>query len=514
MKIADVLPELTITPLRRFADAWDVSRMKSEKRDVFEQAIRGEVSRIDTEQAVLQRRATFKRETDYVRRANAEMLLRLILDRPGYVIADECELIKSAVDADAAFSEYARGNASTRHLEQRTIDIYQSVLEVAWENKVSFDEYQLIERLRRKLNIGRRDHRVIEIRVVRTSPIGPPEAEQALRDLTNHGFVCRFKRGDQTRVVVPEEIALRLRAVYGISLQSSAYRNLAAKLPIAVIKEALQQANQPAVSLKKEFLIERLIDGEVPPATLLEHLHNDALDELLANFPGEKPPPTMRAVKIRHLISHFDRFAAQPVGMVTDDPHRIYYDHLVELACRQYDVLRARGVIKHDQNVDRAFERGVRYAFSRLLGHPAKQFTGSSHADGGVVAKKGRMVLWDCKSSLEPYALTEVKCNQFLNYVHKEAPSVVCPFLVFSGEFTSDSQARALELKTKCPPGTEIALMTAADLKWLADKWSTEYPGKRLPLDVLAHSGLLNSEILKLRLELFAGQAQGKEVAI
>lgn len=513
MKIADVLPELTITPLRRFADAWDVSRMKSEKRDVFEQAIRGEVSRIDTEQAVRERRAAFKRETDYVRRANAEMLLRLILDRPGYVIADECELIKSAVDADAAFFEYARGNASTRHLDQRTIDIYASVLEVAWENKVSFDEYQLVKRLRRKLNIARRDHRVIEIRVVRTSPIGPPEAEQALRDLTYHGFVCRFKRGDQTRVVVPEEIALRLRAVYGISLQSGAYKNLAAKIPITVIKETLEEANQPAVSLKKDFLVERLIDGEVPPATLLEHLDSDALDELLANFSDQKPP-TMRAVKIRYLISHFDRFARKPRGD-DDDPEKIYYDFLVELASRQYGVLRAASVIEQDQNVDRAFERGVRYAFSKLLGHPAIRFTGAAHADGGVVAKKGRMVLWDCKSALKPYALTEPKRAQFLQYVRKEEPTnVVRPFLVFSGEFTSDSEAGALALKANCPLGTEIALMTAADLKGLADKWNKEYPDKRLPLDVLAHTGLLNAGILELGLKLFAGRAEDREVAI
>ena len=511
MKIADVLPELTILPLRRFADAWDVSTIKSDKRDVFEQAILGEVSRIGTEEAVLQRLATFERELDYVRRTNAEMLLRLILDEPGYVIADECELIKGAVAADAAFFEYARGNTSTRHLDQRTIDIYASVLEVAWENKVSFDEHQLIKRLQRKLNIARRDHRVMEIKVVRTSPIGPQEADQALRDLTYHGFVCRFKRGGHTLVVLPDEIALRLRGIYGISLQSSAYRNLAAKLPIAVIKEALQQANQPAVSLKKEFLIERLIDGDVPPATLLEHLDNDALDELFANFPGEKRP-AMRAVKIRHLISHFDRFSKPPPPSGQgQDP--TYYAYLIELASRQYGVLRAASVIEQDQNVDRAFERGVRYAFSNLLGYPAIQFTGAAHADGGVVAKKGRMVLWDCKSALKPYALTEAKRAQFLQYVRKEEPNVVCPFLVFSGEFTSDSEAGALALKANCPRGTEIALMTAADLKWLADKWNKEYPDKRLPLDVLAHTGLLNAGILELGLKLFAGRAEDREVA-
>jgi hypothetical protein len=108
MRIADVLAELTIQPLRRFAVAWDVSTIKSDKRDVFEQAILGEVSRIDTEEAVLQRVAAFEQEIDYVGRTNAEIVLRLILDEPGYAIADECQLIKAAVAAEAAFFEYAR----------------------------------------------------------------------------------------------------------------------------------------------------------------------------------------------------------------------------------------------------------------------------------------------------------------------------------------------------------------------------------------------------------------------
>jgi len=510
MKIADVLPQLTILPLRRFADAWAVSAIKSDKRDVFEQAILSEVSRIDTEQAVLQRLTTFERELDYVRRSNAEALLRLILDEPNYASADDGDLIKRAVATDAAFFEHAQSNTAMRHLDPRTVDIYQSVLEVAWENKVSFDEYQLIKRLRRKLGVGRRDHRMMEIKVASLTPIGPQEAEQALRDLNYHGFVCQFKIRGHTQVVMPAEVALRLRVVFGISLQSGAYRNLAAKLPTAVIRDALEDEKQPAISLRKEFLVERLIDGDVAPATLLDRLENDALDELLANFPDQKRP-AMRAVKIRHLIAHFDRFASKSVEATPEDPAKTYYAYLVELASRQYDVLRAASVIQHDQNVDRAFERGVRYAFSNLLGYPAIQFTGSAHADGGVAAKNGRMVLWDCKSALRPYALTEPKCAQFLQYVAREAPNVVCPFLVFSCGFTDDSPARALALKANCPPGTEIGLMTAADLKWLADKWAKDYPNKRLPLDVLAHSGLLNPEVLELRLKLFAGQAQQKE---
>jgi len=510
MKVADVLPELRIFPLRRFADAWSVSTIKSDKRDVFEQAILSEVSRIDSEEAVLDRLSGLERELDYMRRVNAEVVLRLILDEPGYVFADEGDLIKRAVASDAAFFDYASSATALRHLDARSLDIYQSVLEVAWEDGVSFDEYQLIKRLQRKLNINRRDHRVMELKAVGTTPLSPQEAEQAIRDLNSHGFICQFKPRGHTQVVLPEEIALRLRSIYGISLQSGAYRNLAAKLPVAVIKKALEQAKQPCASHKREFLVDRLIDGEIPPTTLLGGLGKGALDELFANFPNQKRP-TLRAVKIKHLISHFERFASTPVEPTPDNPDKTYYSYLVELAWRQYDVLRAANVIQHDQNVDRAFERGVRYAFSDLLGHPAIQFTGSAHADGGVAAKHGKMVLWDCKSALTPYGLTEPKCAQFLQYVAKEAPNVVCPFVIFSGGFTDESEARALSLKLSCPHGTEIALMTASELKWLADKWSKEYPGKRLPLEVLADSGFLDTEKLEMRLKLFRGQAVDKE---
>ena len=509
MKIADVLPQLTIQPLRKFANAWEVSVIKSDKRDVFEQAILGEVNRIESENAVRQRLGAFECELDYSCRVNAEMLLRQLLDEPGYVIADASDLINRAVASDVGFFEYARSNTSTRHLDPRTVDIYQAVLNVAWESgDVGFEEYQLIRRLQRKLNINRRDHRVMEIQLRENlTPIGPQEAEQGLRDLNSYGFVLQFKHHGQVQVVLPGEIALHLRAVYGLSLQSGAYRNLAAKLPTAVIRKTLEDAQQPAVSRRKELLIDRLIDGEVPPATLLDDLDDDDLDNLFVNFPNQKRP-ALRAVKIRHLISHFDR-CSKSVELVSEDeePDRSYYVYLVELASRQYEVLRAANIIEHDQNVDRAFERGVRYAFSKMLGHPAIQLTGSAHPDGGVAAKNGKMVLWDCKSAIRAYSLTEPKCAQFLQYVSKEAPNVVCPFLIFSGSFTNESAARALALKANCRPGTEIALMTAAELKWLADKWSKDYSGRVLPLDVLAHSGFLNTEVLELRLKLFAGQA-------
>ena len=184
MRIVDVLPELTIQPLRRFADAWNVVSIKSDKRDVFEQAIISDVARINTEASASQRLATIERDLDYVRHGNAERLLRLLLDEPGYLVADDGALIERMVANDAAFFEYAANSSALRHLEPRTVEIYESVLQVAWEDKVSADEYRLIKRLQRKLGIAGRDHRVIEVRTVGSLPLTPQDAQQALRDLT------------------------------------------------------------------------------------------------------------------------------------------------------------------------------------------------------------------------------------------------------------------------------------------------------------------------------------------
>jgi len=510
LEIADVLPQLGILPLRRFADAWSVTTIKSDKRDVFEQAILGELHRINTEMEVRERVTSLERNVDHVARTNGEMTLRLILDEPGYVAGDEAEFIKRVLKSDSEFVEYARSPAALRHLDRRVVDIYQSVLEVAWEDKVTFDEYQLIRRLQQKLGICRRDHLVLETRITNREAVTSQEVSEAVRSLNYNGFVCHFKHQGRTQVVVPEEIAGHLRVVFAIAMQSGAYRNLASKVPTAVIRKVLEEAGQPSVSQRKEFLVDRLIDGDVPPATLLEGLDGAALDDLFSMFPGQKPP-TMRAVKIRHLISHFERFASSAPQPKPEDPDKTYFDHLVELGSRQYDMLHAANVIHRDQNVDRFFERGVRYAFRNFFGHPSLEFTGSAHADGGVAARDGRMALWDCKSAIAPYALTEAKCAQFLQYVSKETPTVVSPFLVISGDFTDDSSARALTLKAACPRGTDIGLLTAADLKWLAERWESVYPGKRMPLDVLAHTGRLDKETLEFRLKAFAAQAEDKE---
>jgi hypothetical protein len=137
MKIADILPNLNIVPLRRFADAWNVEVIKSSSADVFYQAILGQVDRIATARSVEEQLDRCRRELDYRAFTNLDAVLRFVIDQPGYAIADEAALLQAVLDADASFHQYANEPNALRHLDARTVDIYQSVLQVAWEDAVS-----------------------------------------------------------------------------------------------------------------------------------------------------------------------------------------------------------------------------------------------------------------------------------------------------------------------------------------------------------------------------------------
>jgi hypothetical protein len=160
-----------------------VTPITSGQRNVVEQAILGEVHRIETEQAVRQRLLALDHKLDYVRRGIADIVLRSIVDRPGYVVQDAFQFSQDLVISDAGFLEYANAPAALRHLDKRVVDICQAVLEVAWEDKVTFDEYRLIRRLEEKLQIGRRDHLVMEARITRRPAYNTQDIDEGIRSL-------------------------------------------------------------------------------------------------------------------------------------------------------------------------------------------------------------------------------------------------------------------------------------------------------------------------------------------
>jgi len=503
----DVLRYLGIRDLRTFADAWDVEVIRRDDRDEYVDLLRQSKHKVLDESHV-KPKLSFD-DLPYRVHMLVRWVLRELLNTPGYVVPVDA-FHEALVHEEEELIAWASNPRALQHLDKRVVEIYKTVLDAAWEDgDINTAEYNLIEKLRQKLGITRRDHRVIEAQMGRfPSKSGRAhsveEIEGAAGHLSRHGLLLRFKGDDGARVYcVPEELGGLLRQIYGIELVAPNYRSLLAQVPVAAIRSALEEAGQP-FSGTREFLAARAVDGYVSPRTVLRQLNDDQLANLLRGLPGIRQDGS-KEIRVRSIVKYYDRLRVmdEPDG-ATDNRVSSYITYYTDLARRSYDLLHATNVISRDGDIERAFEEATTALFSQYLGHTVATMAGSNHPDGRIdLDPSNRVILWDCKSCESPYALTERGSRQFLDYAAATDTRVASPLLVIAPEFTPESVTVAHKLKTNCRPGTEIALVTADDLKWLAELWQKRGKGS-LPWQVLAVTGRLTRDVIEDRLRSFA----------
>jgi hypothetical protein len=442
-------------------------------------------------------------------------VLRQLLNQPQY-IAPITEFHERLIDQEKAFVEWASRPTALRHLDPKSVDIYRAVLQAAWDTEgVDASEYHLLEVLRNKLGITRRDHRVVELQLghlpgTAGSTHSVDEIEQAIQHLVKHGLVLRIQLPEAVKsYCIPSEIGDALRELMGVELIAPAYINLLNKLPVSSLRDVLEATGQP-FSGTREFLIDRLIDGYVSPRAVLRSLDDERLNALLASLPSVRQEGS-REIKVRNIVKYYDRLEfATPDASSAARPGELYLQYYVDLAWRRHDVLRAAGVIAKDLQIERRFEEATTALFTDYLGHVVERMEGSNHADGQVnLSDDRRVLLWDCKSCEGPYNLTDRLARQFLSYASAAAPRVASPMLIIGPDFAPDSVASVMRLKAQCAPGTEVALISAEDLLKLAQKWrrrtAKSATPAALPWQVLSFTGHLTEDVIKARLRTFSG---------
>src|SRR5690625_7945298 len=113
----------------------------------------------------------------------------------------------------------------------------------------------------------------------------------------------------------------------------------------------------------------------------------------------------------------------------TDERARLY-DFYEEIASRDYKTLRVNKVIEKDINVDDYFEEATRYLFERKLKLDLVEMEGTRHADGKIQFNQKEVILWDNKSTEEPYTFPENHVNQFLRYMRSEKKRVTLSLVI------------------------------------------------------------------------------------
>jgi len=192
--------------------------------------------------------------------------------------------------------------------------------------------------------------------------------------------------------------------------------------------------------------------------------------------------------RVSRVIQHWDQL--RPAVTVGADERARWYEFYEKLALREYEALRAQHVIEKDLDVEHKFEDATAFLFSQKLKHTPLQQSGSDHADG-LLSLRNMYLMWDNKSKESP-GLVNLRDHiaQFDRYMN-DADKPVPVFLVIAPAFSDDSESEANRYHAEYF-GRNVVLITAGELKQLAEEWSSGANRNReepFPLPLLAATG-------------------------
>ena len=427
------------------------------------------------------------------------------------------EIIESVKKHDERLLQLSNDSNALRHLPDNSEKIFKSVLEVALEdNIISRDEMSLLNRLRTKLKINEKDQYVILAHLNHFPKAGNEhhsmsEIKDSLNELQKCGlvFYCNQPTNDREKFfVIPEEIAPALKKLLNIELMDDKFALLLEELTNEQLRRIVKSKNL-WVSGTKEELIERTITAGISPSEGLDQLTSSELRDLAGSCKGLNKSGS-KSTKINEIIEYFDNLINKSDSSESDDPNEVFYKYFEQLASRDERNLLSLNIINKGKDVDNAFEHATNYMFEKVLGHTLIDQENSDHCDGCMEFSNGELFMWDNKSLMQgsKYKFPDQHMRQFKRYIRdaqirngKEVRS----FLIITSDVDPNSEINAYKLKHESGSDTDIAIISASDLKEVAESWRKNEKNSGTPfnLEVFNYTGVLDRELLKRRMKIF-----------
>ena len=444
-------------------------------------------------------------DTLYNQQILRQYILETLLEQPNTSAAEQT-IISHVQNREQEILKEAASEDCFQYASEPDLDVLKTVLEVAIEDSyLSGEELKLIRHLREKLNLNVKDKYLLLAQLNHYPKEGnvihsPSEFNTALLELQKLGvvFYCN-QHQNEPMFVIPDEIISGVKAAIHFELSKPAYRLLLEKLQVSQLRRILENEEIKKSGTKGD-IIQRILDSEIQPSQALGILSDQELYELCNNLPGAIVSGSKHE-KIDRVINYFDELTIKESSDKSNKDEK-YYGYLVELAKRDHKNLINNNVIKKERDIERAFERGTTYLFSEKLGLDVENMEGSEHADGSVSFGKNERFLWDNKSKEEAYSFPNSHVRQFKRYIRDSAKRVNC-FLVIVPEIASDAEKNAYRLKVESQSDTDVGLIRAEDLKWVAEQWREYSKNDKFNLEVFNITGILHREDLVKRMELF-----------
>ncbi|WP_221032160.1 SAP domain-containing protein [Actomonas aquatica] len=435
------------------------------------------------------------------------ILKEILLNQDGFISCEK-ETFESVVAYEQtiidAANESLLQNAAAR---SDHLDLFKFVVETAWLQNadISVDEFNLIEKLRVRMKLTEREHRVVEASLNRFPKPNNElhtrtEVEETRRLLQSKGLLFSIRNEDGTDFdVVPDEIAGQLRQIFGIRLKRHGYDELLNYKAVRSKSYLTTVLQKSEIDLNKGLSLpnlQHLVQAHIRPEVLLGGLTpRDGLElETLKKWCAELSLMVSgsKAEIIERIIEFYDGLLVRTE--TEGDPRAIWYEHFEKLAARDLHFLRSQQLIEKDIECESHFEDATDFLFQKRLLHKPLKLIGSAHADG-VLSFRDKVIVWDNKSKESPVHLKD-HLRQFETYIrNSERP--VAGFWVIGPDFTTESQSLAMQFTVDC--GATITLVKACDLKHIAEAWAKRNEKKSeepFPLGYLIQPGLMNPALI------------------
>lgn len=502
MYLQDILPRMSKLYLGRIVDSF-LKDVHMETDEEMREVILKNIDEFQNKERV-RRHLDFSDESRDITLLN-EMILMSLMEKENYLLS-EAELYKEVEEMEKEIlNQSSDEDYMNRFISKEAKRIYTSVLREAWnkDDSLNAHEINILNVLREELEISKRDHYLLESLIGRFPQKGNvlhshQQISRSLINLQVRGLILRF-RDDTSYYIIPKDIARILRYEMGGELRHEVYESLLNDLTVSQLREILQHMDFN-ISGVKESLVARIMEHNILPSTALKVFSSSDLSNILRNLEGARISG-IKKDKIQNIIDYYEMLSTPNSSDPTDERARLY-DFYNQLASRDYKTLRVNKVIDKDVQVENYFEEATKYLFEKKLGLDVITMEGTRHADGKIHFSSKETILWDNKSTEEPYTFPEKHFNQFLRYIRAEKLRVTL-FLIIVQDYTKDAVAQAQKLKAFSERDTDVALIKSTDLVYVAEEWKnfSEQKTPKFNLQVFNMTGELTRNLLLSRME-------------
>lgn len=432
-------------------------------------------------------------------------------------LLDEDEFMSPCKQTEEAIINYEQSvidesnNFDSKNMS-KDFALLKFIWDKAWErgDDISVDEKNLIDEVRKYLNISTREQNMLEAKSGRYPTKGNvlhtrSDIDNVRKVLQSAGILFFIKNSDNVPCdIIPEEIALCLRRYYGVEIKTYGYKQLIQYITkitkkqylVDIVNKNNESPNTAKIEVSASTIIPALQDmilKTVKPSNLLggfsprDGLDAPVLSKWCANL-GLQVSGNKNAL-IGRILNYYDNL--RKIEITSDDEREKYFNAYHELACRDLVFLRENHIISKDLECEHYFEKATNYLFEVLLKNKPLLLTGTEHPDGKL-SYNDRYILWDNKSKETPVNLQD-HIAQFDRYI-RMSDKTVAVFMVIAPSFTENSVKECV--KYSLANDTQILLITADELKEVAEKWHKSHPDEIFNLGFLKQNGRFDKSLL------------------